>query len=78
MITRPLPWRGFNLFKGCATVAAIDLRDGRELWRTGRGPGSGEPADTADVVATGAGLAVLRDEGDAESHMGARGPPPPR
>ncbi|MFF3418816.1 PQQ-binding-like beta-propeller repeat protein [Streptomyces sp. NPDC002698] len=58
--------------KGCATVAAIDLKDGRELWRTGRGPGSGDPADDADVVATGAGLAVLRDEGDTAPDAGAR------
>ncbi|WP_225800097.1 PQQ-binding-like beta-propeller repeat protein [Streptomyces sp. NK15101] len=40
--------------EGCATVAAIDLKDGRELWRTGRrGPGGD--------VATGAGLAVILD-----------------
>ncbi|MFF6776390.1 PQQ-binding-like beta-propeller repeat protein [Streptomyces sp. NPDC012637] len=48
--------------KGCATVAAIDLKDGRELWRTDRRPDTGDPKDESDVVATGAGLAVLRDE----------------
>ncbi|WP_345286932.1 PQQ-binding-like beta-propeller repeat protein [Streptomyces gulbargensis] len=48
--------------KGCATVAAIDLRNGRELWRTGRLAGAGDPKDGDDVIATGAGLAVVRDE----------------
>ncbi|MGW6571868.1 outer membrane protein assembly factor BamB family protein [Streptomyces sp. NPDC054945] len=47
--------------KGCATVAALDLKDGRELWRTGRRPGSEDAKDHFDVIATGAGLAVLRD-----------------
>ncbi|MER6998933.1 PQQ-binding-like beta-propeller repeat protein [Streptomyces sp. NPDC000410] len=46
--------------KGCATVAALDLTNGRELWHTSRLPGS---ADATDVVATGGGLAVLRDSG---------------
>lgn len=49
--------------EGCSTVAAIDLRNGRELWRTGRLPGGGDPKDGDDVLATGAGLAVVRDEG---------------
>ncbi|MEU8622626.1 PQQ-binding-like beta-propeller repeat protein [Streptomyces sp. NPDC048623] len=48
--------------KGCATVVAIDLKDGRELWRTGRRPGNADPKYADDVLATGAGLAVLRDE----------------
>ncbi|MFJ8645923.1 PQQ-binding-like beta-propeller repeat protein [Streptomyces sp. NPDC093546] len=38
--------------EGCATAAAIDLRNGRELWRTGAG-----------TVAVGGGLAVLGDPG---------------
>ncbi|MFG3507102.1 PQQ-binding-like beta-propeller repeat protein [Streptomyces sp. NPDC047821] len=48
--------------KGCSTVAAIDLTNGRELWRTSRLPGGGDPEDGDDVLATGAGLAVVRDE----------------
>ncbi|MEV6330879.1 PQQ-binding-like beta-propeller repeat protein [Streptomyces sp. NPDC051909] len=48
--------------KGCATVAAIDLKNGRELWRTARQPGHADPRYADDVLATGAGLAVLRDE----------------
>ncbi|MER7520792.1 PQQ-binding-like beta-propeller repeat protein [Streptomyces sp. NPDC126499] len=43
--------------KDCATVAAVDLADGRELWRT-----DGVAADFLDKVATaGGGLGVLRD-----------------
>ncbi|MFD7981529.1 PQQ-binding-like beta-propeller repeat protein [Streptomyces sp. NPDC059071] len=48
--------------KGCATVAAIDLKTGRELWRTTRTPGDTDPEDATGVLATGSGLAVLRDE----------------
>ncbi|MFF2773726.1 PQQ-binding-like beta-propeller repeat protein [Streptomyces sp. NPDC058052] len=46
---------------GCATVVALDLRDGRELWRAARTPDSGEIRDEKDVVAVGGGLAVVRD-----------------
>ncbi|MER6995999.1 PQQ-binding-like beta-propeller repeat protein [Streptomyces sp. NPDC000410] len=62
--------------KGCATVAAIDLKDGRELWRTDRRPGSGDPKDESDVVATGAGLAVLRDEDERWGEEPEAGAPP--
>ncbi|MCX2181538.1 PQQ-binding-like beta-propeller repeat protein [Streptomyces sp. SKN60] len=48
--------------KGCGTVAAIDLKDGHELWRTTRRHGDADPKYADDVLATGAGLAVLRDE----------------
>ncbi|MEU2230787.1 PQQ-binding-like beta-propeller repeat protein [Streptomyces vietnamensis] len=56
--------------KGCATVAAIDLKDGRELWRTGRRGGGG------DVLATGAGLAVIlgADERRDGEHAEGTGP----
>ncbi|MFE5791257.1 PQQ-binding-like beta-propeller repeat protein [Streptomyces sp. NPDC056503] len=47
---------------GCATVVALDLRDGRELWRAARTPDGGEIRDEKDVVAVGGGLAVVRDE----------------
>ncbi|MET9903106.1 PQQ-binding-like beta-propeller repeat protein [Streptomyces sp. NPDC006446] len=62
--------------KGCATVAAIDLKDGRELWGTRRTPGSGHPKDATDVLATGAGLAVLRDEDDRWDKKPEAGMPP--
>ncbi|MEV4332991.1 PQQ-binding-like beta-propeller repeat protein [Streptomyces sp. NPDC049597] len=47
--------------KGCATVAAIDLTDGREMWHTPRAPATGDVTAEPDLVATGGGLAVLRD-----------------
>lgn len=48
--------------EGCATVAALDLTNGRELWHTSR---AAAVADTgADVVANGAGLGVFLDGGD--------------
>ncbi|WP_406062680.1 PQQ-binding-like beta-propeller repeat protein [Streptomyces sp. NBC_01077] len=45
---------------GCATVAALDLTNGRELWHTRRTPADRTDSLT-DLVATGGGLAVLRD-----------------
>ncbi|MFF8407841.1 outer membrane protein assembly factor BamB family protein [Streptomyces omiyaensis] len=48
--------------QGCATVVALDLEDGRELWRTARTPSGGGIGDEKDVVAVGGGLAVVRDE----------------
>ncbi|MET9803394.1 PQQ-binding-like beta-propeller repeat protein [Streptomyces sp. NPDC006368] len=62
--------------KGCGTVAAIDLKDGRELWRTDRRPGSGDAKDDSDVVATGAGLAVLLDEDERWREEPEAGMPP--
>ncbi|MFF0482434.1 PQQ-binding-like beta-propeller repeat protein [Streptomyces sp. NPDC004435] len=47
---------------GCATVVALDLADGRALWRTARTSESGVLQDEKDVVAVGGGLAVVRDE----------------
>ncbi|MET9427336.1 PQQ-binding-like beta-propeller repeat protein [Streptomyces sp. NPDC003036] len=44
--------------KGCATVAAIDLGNGRELWRTARGPADGRLGGGEDLLAVGGGLAV--------------------
>ncbi|WP_225800266.1 PQQ-binding-like beta-propeller repeat protein [Streptomyces sp. NK15101] len=45
--------------KGCVTVVAVDLADGRELWRT-----TGvSAAFLDDVVTTGGGLGVLLDGG---------------
>ncbi|MFE0601444.1 PQQ-binding-like beta-propeller repeat protein [Streptomyces sp. NPDC058892] len=49
---------------GCATVSALDLSNGRELWHTRRAPGSGELTAEVDLIATGGGLAVLRDVDD--------------
>ncbi|MFF5974750.1 PQQ-binding-like beta-propeller repeat protein [Streptomyces sp. NPDC012769] len=54
--------------KGCATVAAIDLKNGRELWRTSRLPGVTDPKYADDDLATGAGLAVVRDEDEQWAH----------
>ncbi|MET9345073.1 PQQ-binding-like beta-propeller repeat protein [Streptomyces termitum] len=48
--------------EGCGTVTALSLSDGRALWHTARTPLSGELRAASDVVAAGAGLAVLRDE----------------
>ncbi|MEU2656283.1 PQQ-binding-like beta-propeller repeat protein [Streptomyces sp. NPDC007325] len=48
--------------EGCATVVALDLADGRALWRAARTPDDGEIRDEKDVVAVGGGLAVVRDE----------------
>ncbi|MEU7279046.1 PQQ-binding-like beta-propeller repeat protein [Streptomyces sp. NPDC045431] len=50
--------------KDCATVAAIDLRNGRELWRTSRTTGGGPRTDTEEIVAVGGGLAVLGGPAD--------------
>ncbi|MFJ5829479.1 PQQ-binding-like beta-propeller repeat protein [Streptomyces sp. NPDC093089] len=50
--------------KGCATVTALDLTSGRELWHTRRAAETGEPAAVLDLVATGGGLAVVRDGDD--------------
>lgn len=47
--------------KGCATVVALDLADGRTLWRVARTPDTGGIQDEKDVVAVGGGLAVVRD-----------------
>lgn len=52
---------GVETGKGCATVAAIDLTNGRELWHTSRAPATDNVAAELDLVATGGGLAVLRD-----------------
>ncbi|MFI8963018.1 PQQ-binding-like beta-propeller repeat protein [Streptomyces sp. NPDC053493] len=49
---------------GCATVTALDLTSGQELWHTRRAPGTGELTAEPDLVATGGGLAVLRDADD--------------
>ncbi|MFI1717820.1 PQQ-binding-like beta-propeller repeat protein [Streptomyces litmocidini] len=51
--------------RGCDTVTALDLTSGRELWHTRRAGETGEPAAEPDLVATGGGLAVLRDGDDA-------------
>ncbi|MFF9848342.1 outer membrane protein assembly factor BamB family protein [Streptomyces litmocidini] len=56
--------------KGCATVAALDLKDGGELWRTGRRGGGG------DVLATGAGLAVVLDADERRDGEYAEGTGP--
>ncbi|MFF9146484.1 PQQ-binding-like beta-propeller repeat protein [Streptomyces sp. NPDC014861] len=48
--------------RGCATVVALDLADGRALWRAARTPETGEIEDERDVVAVGGGLALVRDE----------------
>ncbi|MFE0702121.1 PQQ-binding-like beta-propeller repeat protein [Streptomyces sp. NPDC058872] len=49
---------------GCATVTALDLTSGQELWHTRRAPGTGELVAELDLVATGGGLAVVRDIDD--------------
>ncbi|MEH1015763.1 PQQ-binding-like beta-propeller repeat protein [Micromonospora sp. CPCC 206060] len=49
--------------KGCATVAALDLTNGRELWHTSRASTSGDITAKTDLVATGGGLGVLLDSG---------------
>ncbi|MFF9194831.1 PQQ-binding-like beta-propeller repeat protein [Streptomyces sp. NPDC014779] len=54
--------------KGCRTVAAIDLGDGRELWRSALLPGDAGLDGRDDLVATGGGLAVLRDVDDDWGH----------
>ncbi|MEV5975121.1 PQQ-binding-like beta-propeller repeat protein [Streptomyces sp. NPDC051921] len=48
---------------GCATVAALDLTTGRELWHVRRVPADLTESLT-DMVAAGGGLAVLRDGDD--------------
>ncbi|MFC9731581.1 outer membrane protein assembly factor BamB family protein [Streptomyces roseolus] len=48
--------------EGCTTVTALDLRHGRELWRTTRVAATDEIQDERDLVAVGGGLAVVRDE----------------
>ncbi|MFE5512669.1 PQQ-binding-like beta-propeller repeat protein [Streptomyces sp. NPDC056529] len=53
--------------RGCATVTALDLTSGRELWRTRRAPETGQLDTEPDLVATGGGLAVVRD-GDEDWH----------
>ncbi|MFE1318144.1 PQQ-binding-like beta-propeller repeat protein [Kitasatospora phosalacinea] len=50
--------------KGCATVAALDLADGRELWRTARRPATGGLDDGDGVLAAGGGLGVVLDDGE--------------
>ncbi|MFF4082596.1 PQQ-binding-like beta-propeller repeat protein [Streptomyces sp. NPDC001777] len=50
--------------RGCVTVAAIDLTDGRELWRTAdtrAGGTAGTVARAGDVVGVGHGLGVFHD-----------------
>lgn len=47
---------------GCATVTALDLTQGRELWRTTRVAATDLIQDERDLVAVGGGLAVVRDE----------------
>ncbi|WP_019889840.1 PQQ-binding-like beta-propeller repeat protein [Streptomyces purpureus] len=49
--------------KGCATVVAIDLTKGRELWRTVRTPATGKAGPGAGIVVAGGGLGVLHDGG---------------
>ncbi|MET9952441.1 PQQ-binding-like beta-propeller repeat protein [Streptomyces sp. NPDC006339] len=49
--------------QGCATVAALDLTTGRELWHVRRTPADLTESFT-DMVAAGGGLAVLRDADD--------------
>ncbi|MFE5480955.1 PQQ-binding-like beta-propeller repeat protein [Streptomyces sp. NPDC056527] len=49
--------------QGCATVAALDLTTGRELWHVRRAPADLTESLT-DMVAAGGGLAVLRDGDD--------------
>ncbi|GAA4844056.1 hypothetical protein GCM10023235_20440 [Kitasatospora terrestris] len=44
---------------GCATVAAIDLADGRELWHMARTASSTDLQRSAGLVATGGGLGVV-------------------
>ncbi|MFD8588692.1 PQQ-binding-like beta-propeller repeat protein [Streptomyces sp. NPDC059637] len=51
--------------KGCAMVAALGLKDGRELWHTARTPATDDFAHQDDVVATGVGLGVVLDGGKA-------------
>ncbi|WP_225801451.1 PQQ-binding-like beta-propeller repeat protein [Streptomyces sp. NK15101] len=50
--------------RGCDTVTALDLTSGQELWRTRRAGETGEPAAEPDLVATGGGLAAVRDGDD--------------
>ncbi|MFB7864548.1 MULTISPECIES: PQQ-binding-like beta-propeller repeat protein [unclassified Streptomyces] len=52
--------------RGCDTVTALDMTTGRELWHTRRAGESGEPGVEPDLVATGAGLAVVRDGNDTQ------------
>ncbi|QES57557.1 hypothetical protein DEJ51_28015 [Streptomyces venezuelae] len=47
--------------EGCATVAALDLADGRELWRTALAPAGGDTADRVRALAVGSGLGVVLD-----------------
>ncbi|MFI8824005.1 PQQ-binding-like beta-propeller repeat protein [Streptomyces sp. NPDC053431] len=47
--------------RGCDTVTALDLTSGRELWHARRASETGEPAAKPDLLATGGGLAVVRD-----------------
>ncbi|MFF5286293.1 PQQ-binding-like beta-propeller repeat protein [Streptomyces sp. NPDC013171] len=49
----------------------MDLKDGRELWRTARRPSG--PYDDDHVLATGAGLAVILDEDDRWKDADAEG-----
>ncbi|MEU7071397.1 PQQ-binding-like beta-propeller repeat protein [Streptomyces narbonensis] len=49
--------------QGCATVAALDLTTGREPWHVRRTPADLTESLT-DMVASGGGLAVLRDGDD--------------
>lgn len=49
--------------KGCATVAVLDLADGRELWHTARVPATGDLDDADDVLAVGGGIGVVLDAG---------------
>jgi outer membrane protein assembly factor BamB len=56
--------------KGCATVAAIDLTDGRELWHTSRAPANGDLMNEDDLVATGGGLGVFLDSGGTRVLLG--------
>ncbi|MFI8826411.1 PQQ-binding-like beta-propeller repeat protein [Streptomyces sp. NPDC053431] len=62
--------------KGCRTVAAIDLADGRELWRTGRLPADAALKAGGGLVATGGGLAVLLDADDDWGHEPYSSEPP--
>ncbi|MFI7415578.1 PQQ-binding-like beta-propeller repeat protein [Streptomyces sp. NPDC049627] len=51
-----------NAEEGCATVAALDLADGSELWHTALAA-NGDTADRVGALAVGSGLGVLLDAG---------------
>ncbi|MET9427405.1 PQQ-binding-like beta-propeller repeat protein [Streptomyces sp. NPDC003036] len=55
--------------KGCTGVIALDLTNGRELWRTTRVPASNGLDDAYGLTAVGGGLGVVLD-GDDRPLMG--------